>query len=266
MHELLDCLGGELVHHLQAGGDDPRRDDAGHRVPGPDHRVERGQHDLRFHRLGQQLDRDLGGHREQALRAGEQGEQIVTRRIEPIAADLQDLALDRHHAQLEHVVHGQPVLQAMHAAGVLGDVAADGASDLAGRVGGVVQAVGSGRFGDSQVTHAGLYARDPGNRIDLQDALHLRQAERDALRVRHGAAREPGAGAARDHRYPQPRDRYAGPRSPAPRPRAVPRPAAAGDRQSVRRTRTASGPPPHAAGRRAAALYPGAAPARPCPP
>ena len=58
--ELLDRLGGELVHHLEAGGDDARGDDVGDRLAGLDHRVEGGQHDLRLDRLGQQLDRDLG--------------------------------------------------------------------------------------------------------------------------------------------------------------------------------------------------------------
>jgi hypothetical protein len=52
-----------------------------------------------------------------------------------IAAQHQALALDREDVHLEQVVHGQAVLQAVHATGVFGDVAADGAGDLRGRVG-----------------------------------------------------------------------------------------------------------------------------------
>ena len=58
------------------------------------------------------------------------------------------LAVDGEAAHAQHVVHGQAVLQAVHAAGVLGDVAADGAGDLGRRIGRVVQAVGRRRLGD----------------------------------------------------------------------------------------------------------------------
>ena len=41
------------------------------------------------------------------------------------AAEAHHLAVDQDHFEAEHVVGGQPVFEAMHPAGILGDVAAD---------------------------------------------------------------------------------------------------------------------------------------------
>ena len=79
-------------------------------------------------------------------RAGDEREQVVagrcrarrrrTRRRSPVIV---------HAAHAAHVVHGEPVLEAMHAARVLGDVAADRAGDLRRRIGRVVEAVAAPR-------------------------------------------------------------------------------------------------------------------------
>jgi hypothetical protein len=115
-------------------------------------------------------------------------------------AELDHLALDRHAAHAQHVVHGEPVLQAMHAAGVLGHIAADGAGDLARRIGRVVQAEGRGGLADREVAHARLHDRRARVRIELDDAVELRQRQQHAGLVRQRAAGKPGAGAARHHR------------------------------------------------------------------
>ena len=69
------------------------------------------------------------------------GEQVEAGRVERVAAELDRLAVGGEAAHLEHVVQRQAVLEAMHAARVLGDVAADRAGDLAARVGRVEEAV-----------------------------------------------------------------------------------------------------------------------------
>ena len=93
-------------------------------------------------RLGdrQQLDRHLEDHREHAFAADHRGEQVEAGRVERVAAELDRLAGGGEAAHLEDVVQRQAVLQAMHAARVLGDVAADRAGDLAARVGRVEEA------------------------------------------------------------------------------------------------------------------------------
>ena len=58
-----------------------------------------------------------------------------------LAAQANDLAGRSARSPAEHVVGGHAVFQAMHAAGILRDVAADGAGDLRGRIGRVVEAL-----------------------------------------------------------------------------------------------------------------------------
>ena len=91
-------------------------------------------------RLPQDADDDLRHDRQRAFAADQQAEQIRTRRVGQRAADAHELAVGHHGLDLEHVVHGEAVLQAMRAAGVLGDVAADRAHLLARRIGRVVVA------------------------------------------------------------------------------------------------------------------------------
>ncbi len=63
----------------------------------------------------------------------------------------------------------QAVFQTVHPAGVFRHVAADGAGDLRGGIGRVIQAVRGGGLGDFQVADAGLQAGYAGYRIDLYD-------------------------------------------------------------------------------------------------
>ena len=62
--------------------------------------------------------------------------QVVT----SLNAKIQQFAFDRAGAQFQIVVHGETVLEAVHAAGVFSNIAADRAGDLARRVGRVIQA------------------------------------------------------------------------------------------------------------------------------
>ena len=103
----------------------------------------RKAHQQRARALGllQDAHRDLGDHAEQALGAGHQAEQIVAVGIQMLAAETHHVAVRQDHLEAEDVVGGQAVFQAVHAARVLGDVAADRARDLAGRIGRVVEAL-----------------------------------------------------------------------------------------------------------------------------
>ncbi len=120
----------QVIHHFQATWDDARRNDVAHRSAGLFHRIECRQQHLGHLRLGQQLDRDLGDDAEHAFGTGEQRQQVETGRIQRVGAQHHALALDGEDLDFQQVVHGQAVFQAMHAAGVLSHVAADGAGDL----------------------------------------------------------------------------------------------------------------------------------------
>ena len=108
------------------------------------------------------------------------GESLVSRTV---------VAVGKHDEQRRDVVRGEPVLEAVRAARVLGDVAADRADLLAGRVGRVVPAVGDHRLGHLEVRHAGL-DRDPRRvEVDVQDLVHPRERDHDAVGDRQRAAR-----------------------------------------------------------------------------
>ncbi len=205
VHRGLGRLDGQRVHHLDRGGHDPGGDDVGDRAPARLERVVGGEHQV--HRLGRggQLDDDLGDDAERAFRAGERAEQVVAGRRARAVAEPGQLAGGRDDLQPEHVVDGEPVLEAVRAAGVLRDVPAYRADDLTGRVGRVEQPVRRGGLRHRQVRHAGLDDRAPRHRVDLKHAPHPRHHDQHALGVRHRAAGQAGAAAARHERHAGPR-------------------------------------------------------------
>ncbi len=85
----------------------------------------------------------------------------------------------------------------MQPAGIFRHIAADGAGDLAGGIGRVVEAVGLHRLGDVEVGDAGLDHHAAILIVDLQDALHAPHADQDAVLARQRAAGQRGAGATR---------------------------------------------------------------------
>ena len=103
---------------------------------------------------------------EQPLGADEQAGQVGPGRLEAVAAEPHHLAVGQHGLEAEHVVGRHPVPEAVRAAGVERDVAADGADRLARRIGRVVQAVRSrpprvtSRLIDAGLDHGD--ARRPG--------------------------------------------------------------------------------------------------------
>ena len=98
----------------------------------------------------------------------------------------------------EHVVRGEPVLEAVGAARVLRHVAPDRADALRRGIGGVVVAQGSEALAHVQVHDAGLDPHERVLEVHGEDALQAREADDDAARDRQRAAREAGTRPARD--------------------------------------------------------------------
>ena len=147
----------------------------------PAARVRVEERDERLHRLRHRHhpQPDLRGDAERALGADERAEQVVAGRVELRAAERDDLAVGEHDLQPADVVGGEAVLEAVRAAGVLGDVAADRADDLA-RVG-RVEEVRPDRGRDRDVRHARLDADPPVVEVDLEDAGQPRQHDQHAV-------------------------------------------------------------------------------------
>ena len=153
--------------------------------------------------LGQpdQPDGGRGDDAERALRADHRAEQVVAGAVRRDAAERDGLPRRGDEVRADHVVGGEAVLQAVRAAGVLRDVAADRADLLARRVRRVVVAVRCRRLGDVEVDHARL---DDGTLVLTAyggDGAHPRRHDQHALGVRQRPTGQPGPGAAGDVRH-----------------------------------------------------------------
>ena len=137
---------------------------------------------------------------ERALRADERPEQVIAGVVELLAAERDDLAVGEHDLQARDVVRREAVLEAVRAAGVLGDVAADRADDLRRRVGRVEVRRPDGG-GDLDVRDAGLHDDALVGQVDLEQRAHPRQRDQDPVLDRQRAARQARSRAARDPRH-----------------------------------------------------------------
>src|SRR5205823_12382806 len=149
---------------------------------------------------GQQFDGDFGDDGKQPFASGDECQQVITGRVKRLAAEFDRVAGDQYAADAADVMHGKAVFQAVDAARVLRDVAADRTGDLRRRVWRVIQAIGRDRLGDREVTHARLHDSRARFAVDRNNPVELRERENDAGRCRHSAARQTRARAARDDR------------------------------------------------------------------
>jgi hypothetical protein len=100
-----------------------------------------------------------------------------------LAADLRHRAVKEHHGDAEQVVGGHPVFQAMGPAGIHGDVAGDGAGELARRVRGVEEALMGHRLADAEIGDAGLNPGGAALEVHVENPVHLGDAEHDGVRL-----------------------------------------------------------------------------------
>ena len=154
VHRRLGRLDGQRIHDLHGAGQQAGGHDLRHRVARGRQRRVGGQHGAIAFRLGQQPQRDLQRDAKEPLRPDKEAGQIRPDALQAVAAELDHFAVGQHGLDAQHVVGGHAVFQTVRAAGVEGDVAADGADQLAGRVGRIVETVRGHGAGDIQIDHA----------------------------------------------------------------------------------------------------------------
>ena len=203
--EVVGRADGEVVHHLEPGGEDPLGDDRADRCARALHVGERREQDLRTGRLRKESHLDLDHYAEQTFRACHQSEQVVAGGVERAAADGDALAVGSDHDEFEDVVHGETVLQAVEPARIFCHVAADAARNLGRRIRGVVESERRDVLGNREIAHPGLHPRSAVDRIDLEDPVKLREAQQHPAGERQRAAREPRPRAPRDDRHAEAR-------------------------------------------------------------
>ena len=151
-------------------------------------------------RRANEAERDAGRDPERPLRADDHAEEIRAVGVERLVPELEDLAVRQDEREPGHVVCREPVLQAVRAAGVLRDVAADRADLLARRVGRVVVAVRCDGACDVEVRDSRLDHDPLAREVDLEDAVHPCERDDDAAGNRGCASRKARARPARDER------------------------------------------------------------------
>ncbi len=113
-----------------------------------------------------------------------------------------DFAGGEDDGEAEDVVGSDAVLQAVGAARVLGDIAADGGDLLAGRVGAELETERRKDILQIEVDDAGLHGGTLIGDINIEDLVHAGELDDEAAAHGDRAAGEIGAGAAGDEGNP----------------------------------------------------------------
>ena len=174
-------LDGERVHHFDGGGEHARGDDAADGGAGFVGVREGGEE--RLHAFGALDDAQdhFCGDAERAFGADEDAEEIVAGSVESFAAEVDECAVGEDDFEAEDVRGGEAVFEAVGAAGVFGDVAADAADGLRRGIGSVEIALREDARGDVEIDDAGFDDDAGVGEIDFEDAVHAREADDDAV-------------------------------------------------------------------------------------
>ena len=174
--------------------------DRSYRVPSVDGGVEVSDDGaLRFLQRAQ-LHCDLGDDTEGALGADHQpGEVVAGNTLGCAAAKPYELAGAGDDLYAEDVVPGDAVLDAAQAAGVGGDVAADGGPGCAGRIRRVPEAFLGAGSAEVVVDDARFDDGEAFEGVDLLDGVHLVEGDDDTTVDGVGTAGQSGARAATDN-------------------------------------------------------------------
>ena len=154
--EIVHGVDAAPIHDFHARGQHPSGGDPTHGLPGRFHRGKVRQQDGDAGGLTQQTQGDRRRNPQGSLAADEDAAQVELGGLGHPRTQGGDAAIGQNNLHGEDVVARHAVLQAVHTAGVFGDVAADAASHLAGRIRRVIEAIPRHRAGDPAVDHPGL--------------------------------------------------------------------------------------------------------------
>ena len=186
------------IEHFTRGRSDGASGDVDDGVGGIIHGIENDEKCLHGFGLAREFYGDFGDEGERAFRTDEQAGEIITGRVTVRAAEANDFSVGKDELEGGDVIGSNSVGQSVRAAGIFGDIAADGAGFPTGRVGGEVETIRLGGAGEFVIDDAGL---DDGALIfdvELENAIHTREDEHHAAGACERAAGKPRAGAATD--------------------------------------------------------------------
>ncbi|MNV37292.1 hypothetical protein D3C71_1288060 [compost metagenome] len=165
-------------------------------------RRQRQQHHIGGRRRVGQLQRCLDHDAQGAFRADHQLTEVVTAGVlDQAFVEFQQLAVAGHHLQPGHPFAGIAVADHADAAGIGGDVAADGAGTARREVHRVDQTVLACRVVQCFQRHAGLHGQGAVHCIEAECLVHALQAEHQLAVGGHCATGQTRATAGRHHRH-----------------------------------------------------------------
>src|SRR6266478_1156773 len=197
---VLDGAERPAIEHFAGRGSDGTGGDVHDGLRGIIDRIENSKERLHGFRLARELDGDFRDEGEGAFGANKQASEVITGRVAVFAADADDFAIRKDEFECGDMIGGDAVRKGVRAAGIFGDVAADGAGLPTGRIGSKVKAMRFGGASEFKVDDAGLHDGALIFGVDFQDAVHAREDEHHAAGAGERAAGEAGAGAAADDR------------------------------------------------------------------
>ena len=186
------------VHVFDRHRNDAGRDDRGNATARSFRRAETDHQRARAFGGRKDFNSRFGDDAELAFRADHEAQEIVAVAFERGAADVDDRAVDQHHLDAQHVVGRHAVFEAMRAAGIHREIAGDGAGELRRRIGRVEETFRRHARGDFEIGDAGFDAREAIDVVDLDHAIHFRNAKDDGVLGRQRAAAKRRASAARN--------------------------------------------------------------------
>jgi len=188
MDKFFHCVNGRPVHHFHAAGNDAGGNYIGHALARILVCRKAHQDDTGRFRLLQEPHCNLGDYPEEALRTGEHAEQVQPVAVQMFAAKPDYLAADQHHFDAQYIVGGEAVFQAVHPAGIFRHIAANGAGDLRGRVGRIVETLVLDCLGYGEIRHPRLHHGAAVVIVDFQHPVEFRKPKNNAVGQRQGSA------------------------------------------------------------------------------
>jgi len=196
VHVVFNGVESPAIDHFAGGGSDGAGGDFGDGARGVVEIVENGEQSFYGFGLARKFHGDFGDEGQRALGTDEQAAKIVTGRIAVSAADAYDFSIGEDEFERDNVIGGDAVRKRVRAASVFGNVAADGAGFLAGRIRSVIEAVVFDGASDIEIDDAGLHGGALIFEVDSENFVHVRKCEHDAAGTSERAAGKAGAGAA----------------------------------------------------------------------
>ena len=163
-------------------------------------RIVNRQHRFDHFRLAHQPHHHFRDQRHRAFRSRQHSGQVISGQIGFFAAGDDDRPVRKHRLEAEHVIGRHPVGERVRTAGILRDVAADGAGALAGRIRRIEVSLTLHRQRNVQVHYSRLHHGALVFEIDFENPVHSREPDHHAALARNRPAAQSRSRAAADHR------------------------------------------------------------------